>query len=541
MSDRREVSMLREIGVIVAVALVVAFAALPGRGAGGDTDAAALGLRAALGAGAEGAPAATAALPAAETPALRGPVDPETYIVGPGDGLSITLWGRTVVNWRETITPEGSLILSGIAPIPASGRTLAALKSEIAARLARLYHDMEVSVSLVALRTMEVNVLGAVEAPGEYVATALDLASEVIREAGGLAAGGSERNIVITRRDGSSSRVDLVRYRNAADIEANPPVLDGDVIFVPYATTFVYAYGGVARPGLYELTEGETIGSLIAVAGGFVRGAVTEAVELRAFRDDVLTDAREVDLTDPAGSAMALGDGDQVYAKERSDWRIVRTVVVEGELVHPGVYGINEGIDRLSDIVARAGGPTAAASLHNARLVRTESSEEEDPEFERLKGMLTSDMTESEYAYFKAKSNELRGTVVADFDRLQDGDPLLRDGDRVLVPRAVTTVTVSGRVAHPGEVPYVSGEGARYYVDGAGGFASRAKRTGIWVLRQATGQRLTASEAGDLLPGDEVWVPERPESDLWQTVRDVASFAGSLATAYLLIDQATRN
>ncbi len=143
---------------------------------------------------------------------------------------------------------------------------------------------------------------------------------------------------------------------------------------------------------------------------------MTEAVELRTFRDDVLTDARVVDLTSPAGPAVTLGDGDQVYAKERSDWRIVRTVVVEGELVHPGVYGINEGIDRLSDVVARAGGPTAAASLRNARLVRTQSPAKVDPEFERLKGMLTSDMTETEYAYFKAKSNELRGTVVVDFE-----------------------------------------------------------------------------------------------------------------------------
>jgi len=154
-------------------------------------------------------------------------------------------------------------------------------------------------------------------------------------------------------------------------------------------------------------------------------------------------------------------------------------------------------------------------------------------------------MTESEYAYFKAKSSELQGTVVVDFGRLLAGDapedPLLRDGDRVVVPRAVATVTVSGRVEHPGVVAYVPGKDARYYVNQAGGFASRARSTGVRVQRRATGQRLTAREAGHVMPGDEVWVPERPESDWWQTVRDVASFAGSLATAYLLIDQATRN
>jgi len=520
-----------------AVAAVVALAAPRAHGAdGGDP----VALRAALAGNALAAPAAeTAALPA---PALRGPVDPDTYVVGPGDALSITLWGRTVITWRETVTPEGDVIIRGISPIGAAGRTLSALKAEIAARLSRTYHDMDVSVSLVSLRSMEINVLGAVEAPGAYTATALDLASELVRKAGGSSPGASDRNIAITRRDGSSARVDLVKYRNTGDVAANPPVLDGDVIFVPFATEFVYVYGGIARPGPYELVEGETVRSLIELAGGFVRGAVTESVELRAFRADALTDATPVDLTDAAGPATALEDGDQIYVAQRSNWRVVRTVSLEGELVHPGVYGINEGTDRLSDALRRAGGPTPIASLGNARLIRSESARQADPEFERLRNMLASDMSETEYAYFKAKSDELPGGVVVDFERLLAGDaledPLLRDGDRIVVPRATTTVTVSGRVRRPGEVTFVPGKTARFYVDAAGGFASLAKSTGVRVLRRSTGQRLSSREAGRILPGDEVWVPERPESDWWRTVRDIASFAGSLATAYLLIDQA---
>jgi len=536
---------LREMHVIAVAVLTIALAASAGHGVDGSRDAAALGLAAAQGASAAGiSPAASAASPLKEPPALRGPVDPDTYIVGPGDGISIALWGRTVLSWRETITPEGDLILSGVAPIPAAGRTLAALKADVEARLGKLYHGMDVSVSLVGLRTMWVNVLGAVAAPGEYSATALDLTSELVGKAGGLLSGGSDRNIVITRRDGSTARADLARYRNTGDIKSNPPVLDGDVIFVPFATLFVHAYGGVARPGRYELTDGETVGSLIALAGGFVRGAVTETVELRTFRDDVKTGARVVDLTGSDGAAVPLVDGDQVYVQQRSEWRVVRFVSAEGELVHPGVYGINEGIDRLSDVLARAGGPTAAASLRNARLVRRQGAADMDAELERLKTMTAGDMTETEYAYFKAKSTELEGTVVADFEGLlvagASNDPLLRDGDRILVPRAITTVTVSGRVTRPGHVAFAPGKDARYYVARAGGFASQAKRTGTRVVRAATGQRLTAREAGPILPGDEVWVPERPESDWWRTARDIASFAGSLATAYLLINQATK-
>ena len=534
---RRTASTSRQRLLAAATAAVVALAARAHGADGAD----ALELRAALAGSALSAPA----VEAAPVPALRGPVDADTYVVGPGDALSITLWGRTVITRQATVKPEGDLIIQGISPIHAAGRTLAALKTEVAERLSRVYHDMDVSVSLLSLRSMEVNVLGAVETPGAYTATALDLASELIRKAGGFSAGASDRNIVITRRDGSAGRADLVRYRNTGAVAANPPVLDGDVIFVPFATRFVYAYGGIARPGRYELTEGETVGSLVELAGGFVRGAVTESVELRTFRDAVLTDSRPVDLTDPAGPATALGDGDQVYVMERSNWRVVRTVFVEGEFVHPGVYGINEGVDRLSDVVRRAGGPTPAASLLNARLIRGESSRRPDPEFERLAQMLPSDMSETEYAYFKAKSSQLPGAVVVDFERLLSGaaaeDPLLRDGDRIVVPRMTATVTVSGRVRRPGEVTFVPGKTARYYVGEAGGFASLAKSTGVRVVRRATGQQLSSREAGALQSGDEVWVPERPESDWWETARDLASFAASLATAYLLIDQATGN
>ena len=476
--------------------------------------------------------------------ALRGPVDPETYVIGPGDRLSVTLWGRGVVTYAETVTPEGDLMLPGIAPIRAAGRTLALLKQDVAGRLAGLYHGMEIAVSLTELRKIEVSVLGAVDAPGAYTASALDLAGEIIKRAGGLVANASERNIEIIRPDGSARRVDLVRYRNTGDLDANPPILDGDVVFVPFVTENVYIYGAVPRPGGYELAEGETIGSLLSIAGGFARGAVSETVEVRKFVDDAATEPIVVDMLEPGGAEYPLADGDQVYVQRRNDWRLVRIVSVEGEMAFPGIYGINEGTDRLSDVLRRAGGPTAEASLGAARLTRAVQPDEADREFERLKGIPSSDMTESEYAYFKAKSVEIAGMVETDFEKALSGDPsadaLLRDGDRIVVPRNARTVTVSGRVAHPGEIAHVPGKVASYCIRESGGYASQAKRGHVRVVRWATGQWLTPQEAGHLIAGDEVWVPERPETDWWAAARDIASFAASLATTYLLIQQATK-
>lgn len=479
------------------------------------------------------------ALPGYGSEALQGPVDPTLYVVGPGDRFTITLWGQDVVSLSPVVTPEGELVLPGIATIDVAGRTLDEVKRAVRSSLSEVYRSVQITVSLVELRQTKVSVLGAVSRPGAYVGTALDLASELIAKAGGLRAGASERNITITRRDGTTERVDLVRYRNAGDLAANPPILDGDVIFVPYATRHVFAYGAVANPGRYELVEGETVASLIDIAGGFARGAVTDTVELREFVDETETRSETIAVAE-AGSRL-LRDGDQVYVQALNEWRKVRRVFVDGEVEYPGTYGINEGVDRLSDVLARAGGLTEEASAHDATLFRVEPAAEDDPEFQRLKLVPVANMSETEYAYFKTKCRERGNRVVVDLEKVVAGDEaqdvLLRDGDRIYVPKLTRTVIVDGQVANPGHVEYVPGKRYGHYVSRAGGYTARAQRGRVTVIRAASGEWVNARRAGEVLPGDTVWVPERPEGDWWTTLRDVAQFAASVATVFLLFKQ----
>ena len=102
------------------------------------------------------------------------------------------------------------------------------------------------------------------------------------------------------------------------------------------------------------------------------------------------------------------------------------------------------------------------------------------------------------------------------------------------------TVKVGGHVANPGRVTYVPGERYSFYVKSAGGFESGARTNAIKVIRSASSEWVPAGRAGSLEPGDEVWVPERREGAFWRMLREVAVFAASIATAYLLIDQATK-
>lgn len=472
---------------------------------------------------------------------LRGAVDDEEYIVGPGDRFSITIWGQSITTASAAVTPEGDLVLPGVATVPVAGRTLADVKDDVRDRLGALYTNSEVSVALTALRRIQVNVLGAVRDPGPYVVTALSPASQLVRMAGGLIEGASERNIVISRRGGQRERLDMTRYHNTGDLGSDPPILDGDVIFVPHATAFVSVHGGVARPGEYELVEGETIASLIEVAGGFARGALADTVELTTFVDESTRRSLLLDTTLPGARGHALRDGDQVVVRFDSDWRALTRVEVDGEVAFPGEYGISEGVDRLSDVVRRAGGPTDGASLVLARLIRTSARRGRDLEYERLSDMDVGDMTSEEYAYLKSRTRQLPGTVSVDFERALGGDEahdvLLMDGDRIEIPKLETTVEVIGQVARPGRVAHVPGERYGYYVRRAGGYSPDANRGAAKVIKGSTGERRRARTAGTLDAGDVVWIPEGEDVDWWGIVKDVAAFASTVATLYLIIDR----
>ena len=182
------------------------------------------------------------------------------------------------------------------------------------------------------------HVIGNVVHPGTYVGTALDPTSALIDAAGGLGENASRRDIRITRRNGEQRRVDLVRYERLGDLESNPPIVVGDVIFVPYAKTRVKVDGAVESPATYELVEGDTAGALIDIAGGMRRDARRDSIEVQSFLDDVRTEVRVIPL-EPEGRSLALRDGDQVYIRFVTDYHPMNAVTLEGEFRHPGPYG----------------------------------------------------------------------------------------------------------------------------------------------------------------------------------------------------------
>jgi protein involved in polysaccharide export with SLBB domain len=246
-----------------------------------------------------------AALPSASSGSLDGPVDRDAYIVGPGDIFTLALWGEINMAVPVTVTPEGEIVLPAGGTLHVAGLSIRRAEEAVRERLDHLYHDVEMTLTLVVPRQLTVHVTGAVAKPGQYDATAAMRVSHVVDMAGGLVEHASERNIVLRRFDGSETRVDLVRYRNLGDLAMNPMVAEGSVVQVPFVQRSASLFGGVNLPGPYELADGDDLVGLLALAGGLRPDANLSDIEVMRFsaEDPKAFTTFAVDLARPVPGA----------------------------------------------------------------------------------------------------------------------------------------------------------------------------------------------------------------------------------------------
>jgi protein involved in polysaccharide export with SLBB domain len=305
----------------------------------------------------------------------------------------------------------------------------------------------------------------------------------------------------------------------------------------------------VKDPGEYEYFEGDSLKDLIDLAGGLTGDADISMAEIVRFSsDDKSTKSLKKNLKSffTVGSQerdLSLMPDDRIFIRSIPDFREKKQVAVEGEVLYPGIYAINEGITKLSDLIAMAGGFTKEASLEETDMIRGFYSQEIDLEYERLKKIPVSDMKSYEYEYFKTKSREKPGRVSVDFVKLfkgkdQNEDILLKNGDEIFIPKISLVVKVSGRVVNPGYLTYEPGKNYLYYINKTGGFSWRADKGKIKLIKGVTGEWVKPDK--NLEPGDVIWVPEKPEKNYWNTFRDVLAVISSAVTLYLIIDSATK-
>jgi protein involved in polysaccharide export with SLBB domain len=480
----------------------------------------------------------------------------EEYIVGPGDILTILLGalmpGATELPQTDAIvSPDGRIMIPGIGAVKVAGLSLAAAEKQIIRAAEGIMKNRSIAVSLRKMRSFKVILSGAVRKPGIVISTPADRLSEVLDRAGGVLTNASIRRIRIQHADSTEKTIiaDLQKFYSFGAKNANPLMRGGDIIYVPPLSESDYfqVEGHVGAPGKYEFAPGDKLSDALRTALGFLAGARIDSVEFARFGPDgKLSNVRIIDLsgwenisdnlTATLPGDFALMAGDRVYVREIPKWKKSMEVAIVGEVNKPGRYSVNRDSSNVLDIINRAGGFTNDAYIQGAILIRqTEVYNEYDNEYWRLSQLPVADLTEKEKAFMREKKRESRGLISLDFTKLAQTNAMqirLEDRDSIVVPPLRNFVNIFGKVRIPGRVPYNNNFSYRDYIQMAGGFSSRADEGETLILKPRGEQFLANKDEYILQPGDQILVPEIPESKttFLQALTTVLAITSQLVT-----------
>ncbi len=296
---------------------------------------------------------------------------PESYELGPGDELAISIWGAAENEYNSTITREGYLKIERIGPVYLSGLTIVEAKSKLKDRLSKIYSGLNanynkvfIDVSLLSSRSIIVNITGNVKAPGTYTLSSLISPLNAIYAAGGPSDNGSYRDIKILRGGKKIHSIDLYDYFIKGDLE-NFSLRDQDVILIPSYIKRVFLNGEFKRNGIFEVKENESISDLLLYNGGIASFGTKSELYIERI-DGLFKSIKTVSKRN--FNTFLLNDGDIIEARRVGD-EIKNSVSVEGAVMIPGQYELAKNKNIIS-LIKSAGGLKESALKERAYIIR---------------------------------------------------------------------------------------------------------------------------------------------------------------------------
>jgi len=321
--------------------------------------------------------------------ALSKAIVPDEYDLGPGDALTVNIWGEFDETYSVKVSPDGKISLPTIGNLEINGLTLTQAAKLLESQVHRFYRNVKTGISLAQLRVFQIHVLGDVEGPGAYLATPLKRVSDAVAQAGGVRPSGSQRQIQLQRDKRIHATADLYAYMRKGDNAANPYLRDGDVVFVPpmsdmrvtvFVTETTTAAGGATSetsvPYIIELREGERISDVMSEVGGSTPSWDLEGVfiERVSYSPEgtmrIPVDLRRYFFEKDESQNQVLQKGDQIYIPA-----VIKKVYVAGSVRVPASFPYVPGRSA-NAYITQAGGPTLVADLDRSFIKRADGTVE---------------------------------------------------------------------------------------------------------------------------------------------------------------------
>lgn len=381
---------------------------------------------------------------------------PDNYVLGPGDQVVVDIYGASQNTIVHTISPEGTITVSGYGPIYLSGLTVAGAQSKLRSTLGSRYQSSNLKMTVGNTRTIQVNIMGEVRAPGTYHLSAFANVFYALYRAGGTSSLGTLRNIKVYRNGRLVTVVDLYDYILNGRLAGNIRLQDNDVIQVEPYQALVGITGNIKRPMFYEMRKDESVATLLKYAGGFTGDAHKKSVRLVRQTGERYS-VFNVDEFEMAN--FKVEDGDAVTVDGMIN-RFENMVEVKGAVFRPGQFELGKSITSVRTLIEAAEGVTEDAFTSHAVLHRLKA--------DRSLEILPVDV-----------QGIMDGTV-ADIP-LQNEDVLFIMTQEDL--RQERTLTITGAVMSPGTYEYADNVTISDLIVMAGGLRDQASLMRVEVSR----------------------------------------------------------
>lgn len=390
---------------------------------------------------------------------------PEDYVLGAGDKVFIDVYGASQKNFELDITPDGSIVVPNIGPVQISGLTVSQANNRVKQQLNQYYENSQIKLTVGKTRTIMVNIMGEVRAPGTYHMSSLSTMFNALYLAGGVNQLGTLRSIKLYRNGKVAATSDLYEFITHGKMDSNLRLRDNDVIIVSPYEALVEVAGSAKRPMFYEVKKNEPLSSILNYAGGLAADAYDGSIRITRQTNNRKT---IFNVTLHEADAFQLNDGDVITIDTGLN-RLENTVEIQGAVFRPGQYQLGGNINTIGQLIKAADGVTEEAFLGRAVLQRV-------------------------------KADRTTEVIALDLDGIlnhHSGDLPLNNEDLIIIlDQAETfngrTLTIHGEVYKPGQYKYSDNMTIEDLVVMAGGLTDAASVTKVDVARRITDPKATS-------------------------------------------------